>query len=331
MTILSPEAMLQFVEAEVRKISGPQKRNKKYVNVVCRFHQDTNPSLGIRIGQISDKFPAGSFKCLSCGASGRNWNKLAEAYGLTKLNKDTVIFESKASVNTDAFSKLLATDDVLTLEQVLETNRMRLVEKWPKDVEWRSFPGKFLAEIGALSVKYRPIGSMHYDKQFLFFPAYVDGDIVGGIRARLKPTSAADGSKLPSYYNTRGEWSLTKGLWPYDYVMDMLKESGKRGVLLVEGPRDALRFISLGVPTLCVLGTQSMTMKKASLIAEMPVDVVWIMGDGDEAGHKFNKLAKTLLKSLTNARVVKIPITEDRYDPCSLPEKMVRKIQKLIV
>lgn len=130
--------------------------------------------------------------------------------------------------------------------------------------------------------------------------------------------------------NSPGDWAKDHGLWPYDHVAEMLADTGMTAVSIVEGPRDALRCIAGGVPALCTFGTQSMSKAKLKKICELPIETIIPMGDGDQAGHKFNQTVKDLAPPQIKIRVARIPITKERYDPYSMPQKMFKHLKQMV-
>lgn len=51
-------------------------------NILCKFHNETNPSLKI--------FPNGTFKCFGCGKHGDIFTFIAELNGLSSGKKDFI-------------------------------------------------------------------------------------------------------------------------------------------------------------------------------------------------------------------------------------------------
>lgn len=326
--LISPESLVTFIRAELRKVSGPKKENARYINIRCCFHPDNTPSLGVRIAQPTQHAPLGSFRCLGCNKTGR-WNELADRLHLSKIDKNTVLFEKTATVDLKAFDRLVKVNTLTTIETVWKKQRVVSGERWPRDKTWRGFHGDFLRKLGAYRVKARNPGELK-PRTMLWFPVEVDDELVGGIKALLKPERDAEGNKKPSYLNMSGDWSRSHGLFPYNFVQAMLKKRKLRFVILVEGPRDALKLISEGLPALCVLGTTSLSEHKATLVAGLPIDICWVMGDGDVAGHAMNKLFKKMLRKFVKTKVIRIPITEDAYDPCSLPDSLMTSLKRLV-
>lgn len=317
----SDSEILSHVLNEIKKISGPKRNGKKYIDVVCPFHNDHSPSCGIRVSQPASYAPIGSFKCLSCGASG-GWNKIASRLGLQKLDYSKM-YDTKINFDVSAFDKLLAVQQDLNEEELEKKLHVTKSESWP-DKEWRGFDPKIIQRLDGKLVE---CSYKNRIEQKLLFPVRVNDRLVGGFVAVLEKEK---GKKKPSYLNMQGQWSKTQGLFPYDYVRGLLTKRKKRGenlyVVLVEGPRDALRLIKLGIPALCLFGTNGISEQKCSLIAALDVNIVWVLGDGDEAGHLMNSRTVKMLGPLVKTKAVRIPITKDSYDPCSLPDSMMKRL-----
>src|SRR5690606_7832235 len=108
-----------------------------------------------------------------------------------------------------------------------------------------------LSDIGAkLCQKQYEDGS--WSAKMLWLPVKVNNQTKGYIKARLKKQEG-----MTSYINAPGKWSLTYGLFPYDYAVDVMAQLDLSTMALVEGPRDALRLLSEGIPACAMLGTQS--------------------------------------------------------------------------
>jgi hypothetical protein len=126
---------------------------------------------------------------------------------------------------------------------------------------------------------------------------------------------------------------------------------GKSSVVLVEGPRDALRLLSYGIPCMAILGTHSWSDKKSGLLEAAGVDRIITCFDGDEAGKiatnlivygkTVNKAVRpnfTPLENLFTVKAVKLwnlPIPKDfaegKFDPGNLPDSYLQKLKKLVM
>lgn len=308
--------MMAFLNEQIAKIPGKKKVGRKYINVICPWHDDHSPSLGIRIANPTHLTPLGSVKCIACGQRG-DWNSLADRLGLKRLASDTVV-ASEAWVDLSQYDDLV-TVSALTEERILQQQFVDVHAPWPVEDRWRGFSGHFLRRFAARSVirynKDRSVAS-----RWLWFPVHVDHAVVGGFLARLNKREGA-----ASYLNSPGEWIGAKGLWPYDYVCDLAPGY----VVLVEGQRDALRLLRAGVPALCVFGSENFTRAKAGLVCSIPgVNTVYAFGDNDDAGRKFNQLVQSTLRNRIRTRVVTLPEKLEGDDPGSVPFSYIQRLKR---
>lgn len=309
-------ALVQFIRNELLRVPGPTNENSKYLNIVCPFHPDARkPHLGVRIGDPTAKTPLGSVTCFVCGEKGR-WQKLADKLGLRKLPKHVTI--NHLNVDRKTVTRLLGKTTYTMDSLVQSIGGVQVYRSWPHYQEWRSFDGKFIAEMGGQELTYQGKRGLVY--RHMLLPVHIEGELIGGIRCKLKSIKGS-----PSYLNTAGEWSSDQGLFPYDHIATM----GKRWVMLVEGPRDALRLIRDGIPAMCVLGSGMFNRKKAVLVAGLNLDCVFLMGDGDDAGRKFNELAYEHLNELLPTKVIQLPM--NGMDPFKMPPELLKKVKALIV
>jgi DNA primase len=158
------------------------------------------------------------------------------------------------------------------------------------------------------------------DEQCVLWPVVVDGETVGGIKAKMKPTART----RVKYLNAPGPWVKTQALWPYDVVHQMLARQprGKRTVVLVEGPRDALRLVGCGIPALAILGSNNWTTAKRDLLAQLDPDRVLFGMDSDAAGTKAFKLVAPTLKGYCVRKRMRY---QEPGDPCSVSIDQIRR------
>ena len=136
---------------------------------------------------------------------------------------------------------------------------------------------------------------------------------------------------VPKYMLEPGSvlgWSL----FPLPLVARSLGTGRYEAVVLVEGPRDALRLTQLGVPALAIIATTAWSERKCSAVAHLcrsnrvrPV----VMMDGDEAGRKAQRrIVSELMKHrFHGGQVAKIRLP-DGEDPASVPAEFVRALAK---
>jgi len=65
----------------------------------------------------------------------------------------------------------------------------------------------------------------------------------------------------------------------------MVQKFNYNFVVLVEGPRDALRLLMQGIPAVAVLGAKNFSDKKLFILMAMGISNVYTLGDNDEGGE----------------------------------------------
>jgi DNA primase len=130
-------------------------------------------------------------------------------------------------------------------------------------------------------------------------------------------------------------WSLTHGLFPFDTAVKLMQDKGLTTMVLVEGPRDALRLIQMGIPACSILGTHSWSDNKRRLLEFAGVTRLITMFDGDEAGYKAHLLVRENVQKTFDYSAVKLwkyPIPEghpeDKLDPGNCPKPMLVRLKK---
>ena len=309
----------------LRKQGGEQRSDSIWI--CCPFHGENTPSLSIAM--TSETVMIGTFFCFGCSKSG-NWNVLAEKLGVEKVDLSFLVSEEKSTVKrrkrTD-FSELTTKEFLIGLGFISFT-------KWPSPKEtqisffkeWYSIPGKLLWELEAYLVIEKK-----KNKHRMFLPVKVHNVIRGGIRVVYKK----DGIER-TYLNTDGDWVKTHGLFPYDFVHKMIKNNKHKFLILVEGPRDALRLINLGLPAIAILGSQSFTENKALIVSSTSnIDTVYIMPDSDAAGMRMIRLVNRYLKGTINVSAIRLPKEivdgeEVHTDPHSISLRFLKKVVRTL-
>ena len=332
------------IMAEIARIPGPKSVSNKATVILCPFHHDKTPSGRIR--HVYGEAGIGNFRCYACGAKER-WNGLAAVLNLKQFGKDSIKLESQAVPSTN-FDKL---DEVMIAEEKGTTTDIKLYDLDNEKVaekagcsnrRWRGYGFKFLKKVGCQFAKVTYDSG--FSKYYVHLPIIVKGKTKGYINAQIKKPE----KKFPSYLNSKGSWSLSSGLFPYDYTVSMMKENGWKTLVLVEGPRDALRLLKFGIPAVCIMGTQSWSKKKMQLLEFSGAERIILMFDGDKAGKAATKLVKTgiqvtgdkvadPLKSVFNIKIVRLwqlEVPEDfedkAYDPGNCPEEILEQVLALV-
>lgn len=304
---------LAFVIQQLSRFSGPKKKlGSDATLIVCPFHADKDPSG--RVNHKSSSRSPGWFKCYGCGATAK-WNELAPVIGLEPYGhqkpKDQFALELKFLVNGDA------------AEEEARKKKLIITGDIPRDKRWRTIPTNMLIDIGGKMCKMHYLDNDFYTEPFLYLPCIVRGRTRGYIRARMKKVK-----DKPSYLNSSGAWSLRYGFFPFDYAISMMKNQGHRVIVLVEGPRDALRLLKLGIPAMAILGTQSWSEAKSRILELGGVDTVLLFLDGDRAGRKANKLLKAKMTGMFNVHSFLLPVDENEWDPGNCPLWMLNKLKR---
>lgn len=278
----------QFVLDQLSMYAGETKRlNDASTFISCPYHAEKTPSFRIFHGERTNS-PFGV--CYGCGKKAA-WNDLAPVIGLKP-------FEKQKPKDEFLNLNLLPTSDS-DFETAEQKEKIRF-KSLPKNKKWRGISTNLLIDIGAkkCEVYHEEHGWL---KPKIYLPVMVRGRERGYIKARIK--KHAD---FPSYINSKGVWSKTHGLFPYDSAVKLMKKLKTKTIVLVEGPRDALRLLSLGIPAMCILGTQSWTAQKTKVLELSGATTVVLMMDGDCAGREATKKLKKELQSMFALKVLKL-------------------------
>lgn len=319
-----------LIMEEIDKIDGPHKSVKNRIMILCPFHEDKTPSCGIVVSEDT-RYDLGSFNCLGCSACG-NWNKLAERLNLRQLSN---MMPKGGSVSKGSLSnKMREMDGELlsgknfSMDIMLKTLGNPATNPWPVYADWRGYPGWLVRNLGGMAAVGGRKQSINDDLK-CFFPVQVGTKIVGMIQALTRKKA----NRL-SYVSSEGDWVKSHGLFPFSFVSNMLKQmKGKKYVVLVEGPRDALRLIMEGIPALAVLGSQNVSLVKLKLLERLFVDLVIVLPDNDPAGTSMKKKIKFIKEKsdLTySLKSIGLPKEKDKkgelikVDPDSMDKTLMR-------
>lgn len=332
---LEIQAKLDFVRDQLSQYAGPRKSGSEYTFVLCPFHSERTPSARI-FHSATTKSP-GYLRCYGCGGKG-HWDQIAPLLGLKPFKK------GKPETEYANFNLLPTGEEEEDASEDFVHEKMELTDL-PKGKKWRDIKTSLLIDLGAkvCRIKSKEYGLL---KPRLWLPVYINGELKGYIKARFKKHP-----DFPSYINAKGPWSKTHGLFPFDYSIKLMRKLGSKTVVLVEGQRDALRLISMGVPALCILGTQSWSDTKAKLLELAGVERLILLMDGDCAGKEATKLLKPKVSPMFKVKALKlwsmkgspyIQFRDEEYpskaakkadvtlwDPGNMPEWIIRKIKRI--
>lgn len=350
---MSYDDIASHIKSELTKLPSDEVRaHDQYSFVRCPFHLERTPSL--RVKHSSYALRTGSYKCFGCAKYG-GWNELADALGLDRFESKGEFPDGKLpEFKPDRYDQNLLAEFNEGIEdtkkEVLEFFSLRdkdaISKAGLKNNEWRGYSLDFLRR----NIKAKLVLKNSY-RWYVYLPVRISGKEVGHIKAQVhKPKDKG----VPSYINASGPWSLTSGLFPLDYAQQLMQETGVFSIVLVEGPRDALRLCSLGIPCVAILGTHSWSDRKTAALSYAGVEKVITCFDGDLAGKMASRLIVHGERVLEDKSVIKVPgfepintafaikevklwnipvpdnHTEDKLDPGNMPMKIVDKIRKLL-
>lgn len=332
-----------LVKSEISKLPSIKRSGSSYTFILCPYHQEKTPSG--RILHHPDGRGMGNFKCYSCGQTA-SWNELARVLGLQTYGKAAARQDSlqvpKSNLD-DYDSKFLggldpAHEDLKLYD--LSNEKAILRSGLNPTNKWRGFRLDFLKSLDIKLAKVVDTG-----RYYLYLPITIRGDTKGYIKAQLqKPKN----KEIPSYINSKGGWSLKYGLFPYDQAVALMKEKSLSTIVLVEGPRDALRLIRFSIPAVCIMGTHSWSKSKLRQLEFSGASRIVLMMDGDKAGRAATRLIQTgkdpngnqrtaRLDSIFTVKVVRLwnadkmsGSNETKYDPGNCPTDYLVKVKNLL-
>jgi hypothetical protein len=326
-----------FIQDQLKNLPGTKKPGPNSTFILCPFHVEKTPSARV--------FHSNGFlKCYGCGAA-KSYNDWAPDAGLEKSGKQGLPKSGEAPlVSESRFLDALFSEKKSSRDRNLELIDLddELAKRIGVSRRWRGFKTTFLSSIGA-KIAFDVDSRRHY----IWLPVFIRGKLKGNILAQIKkPTS----KEIPSYLNSPGTWSLKYGLFPFDSAIACMKSHGLSSLVVVEGPRDALRLLSLGYPAVSMLGTHSWTDTKSRMIEMSGVDRVIVMLDGDKAGRQATRFLRTGKRTPTaeptirplpeffETKIVRLwnldvdpDHSEDKYDPGNLPEDVLLSILRKTV
>lgn len=272
------------------------------IMIVCPFHNDRNPSLGVHIG---DKIMPGSFHCWSCNASG-SWNKLARQMNLTQVDYGN---ESKVDENTDPFKYL-----VRPLQVNNNTSKSRPppigLEDLPDDFQWRGVGRPFYKLIGGKYL-FEFNQKNDYQMDWLYLPILKNGQYEGHTLCALQPNDRK--------YLTFSD--ATKNFLLYDQLRP------EETIILVEGHFDAINLVNQGLNAAAILGATNWSDTKRSMIlSKLPPKVI-VLFDGDEPGYKASREVYVTLANYVETVIIDLPLAAPKMDPGNLNSEWVNYVR----
>jgi 5S rRNA maturation endonuclease (ribonuclease M5) len=301
------------------------------IRASCPFHAHSGTSQTLRINlDASKSLGIGFFKCHSCGKSG-HFNKIMEHLGMDLVHGEAnpelrnVLTHVKMREDFDnevpdfrrqimpRDYKWVRHDGVVIPRYALDLvgaelwHRQQSVPKLgPNGKPLKDDKGRFVIDYWA-------------DEQRIWMPVFDRGMPVAYV-------AALDGKRewySKKYLNARGDWTK-QYIWPFEQVMKKIPNHDV--ITLVEGPADALRLISAGVPAIANLGVSSWTPQKAEIVSCYYSRVVLCL-DSDEAGQR----AQQVIRSTFNGLIPVSGIVLKGKDPASLSEPTLTKLARHIL
>jgi 5S rRNA maturation endonuclease (ribonuclease M5) len=304
----------QIILEALSSYPGQKRPMADSIMVCCPFHDDSSPSCGVYIA-VGMSLPLGSFNCFGCGAKG-GWNYFAKQADLPTIK------EWSAGIHAHVDGRLLE-DDLLRTEFFTMRDLMRTLgtrvqyTEWPKEVPWRGYSGKMVHKVGGYM-----INDSYSDSIMVLFSISINGKIRGGVKAYMEKRQNG-----LNYVTTKGQWVRDFGLFPFDYVK---RKMDTEYIVLVEGPRDALRLITHGIPALAILGAKNFTERKGLLVSSLLPERVYTFPDNDDAGSEMHYRIKDIMSDTFDVHKIKLPKSDKKLDPGNVPLPYIKKLKHML-
>jgi 5S rRNA maturation endonuclease (ribonuclease M5) len=324
------EDAYEIISQELDKYGGYQKTSGSWQMVCCPFHDDNSPSCGVYMRRDDPNRKLGSFNCFSCAEGKGGWNKFAEKTGLRKIKEWDLNERTASCIVSKADDEALLGEAGTSLKQLLTSLDALEAQPWPDYINWRGIPGKVVSAIGGMI-----ISDNYNDDIGVLFPVVVRKKVKGAVKAVNQKRYKTQ----LGYITSPGPWVKSAGLFPYDFVKSMIKEMDYDFVILVEGPRDALRLIKLGIPALAILGVNNLGTAKVRLLQNLGVSTIYVMPDNDKAGKEMWVRIKKFFEDdqYILLRRLKLPKEKDekgniiKMDPFSAPKHVILALKEVLV
>lgn len=289
-------------------------RMSNNIFICCPFpeHKDGTPSFSVYVGRVGGSVPLGFGYCWGCGRKG-SWKDIAKMLNLdARLNGD-IYAETLSEAQKD-----LLLPKKLTMDNLLLNSRCEGILPIETKI-WRTIPKQLLKDLGCfytdkltLVTDDEGIPTEIKRRRVLYLPCYVNGNLVGGVRANLRKV---DG--MNSYYNSPGSWVKTKGYFGFDYSNKNFDRT--MPMIVGEGSRDSLTWIRDGYPAVAILGSKTFSKEKARLLVNTGRPIIPFF-DGDAAGIKANNLVCETLREVLG----------DRYEDRVRAYPTIRRAMKVL-
>ncbi len=319
----------QIITDGLQRYGGAQKATSDSRFICCPLPEhggDNTPSLGIYM-EIEGKIPLGYWHCFGCAQKGR-WNDLAKIIDADPIKEWQKSSDVAANLITHAVEESLLGESGTTFKYVLEQMRCKEARRWPVAMAWRGFSGQLVHDVGG-----HIINDARKDSVGVLFPVKIGGKVRGGIKAVYE----REGKEI-AYINMGGNWTLKYGLFPYMYAAKMIKRQSLRFLFLVEGPRDAMRLVSLGIPAMAILGATSMSDVKTLLILNLDITHVYVVTDNDAGGDVMWKSVRKFIKKHDSVKLKRMQLPKNydkkdkliKMDPGNMPQNIVDDVLSVL-
>ena len=302
---MSIEIDRDFVIDELERVCSETKMGRYDIAIVCPFHNDSNPSCNVHIGH---KKPIGTYHCWSCGAKGR-WEYLAEKLGLSSgqfYHPDNP-FRAKANA-----MRMRKKEEQEIRRNMFSGHMPEGCSPWEYG-NFRELPEQYLISVGAK--RFYDDNSSCY--RIVFPVKNRIGSAIGSVARRLD-----NSSKIP-WLNSPGQWAL-KALYPIQSL-----PINPKGVVVVEGPYDALRLNYHGIPALSILGVQNWAPLKMSIIDALGIKNIILCMDGDQAGRIAEIKILESTKNRFKRKRFRLPIEDPKVDPGNMSEERLEALREV--
>jgi DNA primase len=274
-----------------------QQAGDKRVKIICPYHKEKTPSMVVNTTEPH----LGRAWCFACGAN-KNFNQLMGGNYI----------ESSESLS------LSISDDVLNEDSNPVDKDWVNWPRWDKNKVWRTIPGKTVRKVQGR------VENTEYGLR-LALPCIQNKRVQGLIHCSFYK------SKIAYLYDKHP--FINRTLYLYDHAKKMLSKSKTKTLFFVEGPRDALRFTSVGLPTVANLGGITVFNEyKAELLLDLNPNQIIIATDPDEIGEKLAAMVKDSLPGVRKRRLLfdveydkkgKVTLKED---PASIDKEKLAKL-----
>lgn len=236
--------------------------------------------------------------CFVCGKHG-SWQKNAGIMGCSKFGLKGYIGDDAIDFNFAEALKLRMVQSALNDDVVvhdLPDNRT------PWEGSWRGMSEAFLRSMSAHAwnqCRRTEDGRIHWTQR-IWFPVVQWGSYAGYFGRRL------DSVDIMRYYNA--PWMKSSEVL---FGFDAARSFHPKRVVVVEGPVDALKLLSHGVPAMSVMGVQNI--EKEQLLVAAGIEKVYVLFDADAAGQKYGPMFRDRCSSFMDTELLECP--ENRGDP----------------